>query len=55
MERGRAAGERRSVGHPDPIGQFPFERVHVGSERRDPVRVEGVEQERSLLRRGVWR
>ena len=55
MQRGRAAGEGSGVGDADPIGKFPLERVDMGSERSDPVRVEGIKEEFALLRTGVGR
>ena len=53
MERGRAAGQCGGVLETDPLGQLPLEQVDMGSERCEPVRVEGVEQELSLDGSGV--
>ena len=33
------------VGYPDGFAELPLEGIHVGPQRCDPVRVEGVEQE----------
>ena len=48
MERGGAARQGGCPGHAQHLGEFPFEPVDVGTEGRDPVGVEGIEQQRAL-------
>ena len=45
MQRGGTARKRDRVTHAEHRGELLLERVDVGTERRDPVRVERVEQQ----------
>ena len=49
VEGGRPAREGHGLGHPDTGGELGLEGVDVGTERGDPVRVEGIEQHPTLL------
>ena len=55
METGGAARQGDRVRQPRRGGEFPFERVEVGPDGCDPVRVEGAEQEVALLGAHVGR
>lgn len=48
--KGRCAtGKGGGVGLADVGGQLPLERIDVGTERGDPVGIEGVQQELALV------
>ena len=55
VQRGGAARQRYRVRHADRGGELALERVDVRPERRDPPRVERVEQQLALGRADVWR
>jgi hypothetical protein len=49
VQCGGPAGQGHGVLHPHPVGQLPFEGVDVRSDRRDPVRVERLQQHAAFL------
>ncbi len=49
MQRSRSARHGHGVGHAHPPGQVGFEHVDMGSQRRHPTRVQGLEEQLPFL------